>query len=118
MALTLTWIKCEGDVWCDLLNVNFNNSHFDDMEGVYIIWHGGDKPATVRVGQGFIRNRLVQHRKETEILAYKRYNLYVTWAKVDKRLRDGVERYLGYTLNPKVGSRLPDVSPIEVNLPW
>lgn len=118
MALTLTWIKCEGDVWCPLLTVNLNNSNFDDMEGVYIIWHSGDKPATVRVGQGFIRDRLAQHKEDSQILAYQQYGLYVTWARLDKTNRDGVERYLGETLKPKIGSRLPDVPPIAVNLPW
>lgn len=118
MALTLNWIKCEGDVWCNLLNVNLSHEHFEDMAGIYIIWHGGEKPATVRVGQGVIRDRIVQHRQDPEILAYKHHTLYVTWARVSQSQRDGVERYLGEVLKPKVGSRLPDAPPIKVNLPW
>jgi len=120
MILSLEWIKCEGDVWCNLFTVDLNHSHFDGLEGVYIIWYwqNSNLPITVRVGQGVIRDRLAQHRKDAEILAYKQYNLYVTWAMVAESQRDGVERYLGENLNPKVGIRLPDVSPIEVNLPW
>jgi hypothetical protein len=88
------------------------------MEGVYIIWHGGNQPCTVRVGQGIIRDRIAQHRQDRDILAYQNLGLYVTWASVPGNQRDGVERYLGDQLSPKVGSRRPDVSPITVNLPW
>jgi hypothetical protein len=43
--------------------------------------------------------------------------LLVTWADVDWRYRDGVERYLGEVLQPIVGRRFPDVASVEVNLP-
>ncbi|MHA1329889.1 MAG: hypothetical protein ACTSR2_02315 [Candidatus Hodarchaeales archaeon] len=120
MALNLTWNQCKGDVWCGLFGVDLAHSHFDEMEGVYIIWYWQNEnvPVTVRVGQGVIRDRLAQHRNDPEILANKQYNLFVTWARVAQSQRDGVERYLGETLKPKVGSRLPDIPPIEVNLPW
>ena len=118
MALTVVWNKCNGDVWCNLIKLNLAHEHFDDMEGVYIIWHGGQNPATVCVGQGFIRDRLAEHRQDPEILAYEQYTLYATWARVAANQRDGVERYLAETLKPKVGSRFPDVNPIAVNLPW
>jgi len=116
--MTINWNKCQGNVWCPLNSVNLDHNHFDTMEGVYIIWHGGNNAATVRVGQGFIRDRLREHRIDPAIQAYKDFTLYVTWASVSALQRDGVERYLGNVLNPKVGSRFPDVIPIEVNLPW
>ena len=118
MTLNVSWNKCQDDVWCDLLTVNLDHEHFNDMEGVYIIWHAGQNPATVRVGQGSIRDRLSEHRQEKEILAYQSYNLYATWAQVAANQRNGVERYLAEKLNPKIGSRFPDVTPITVNLPW
>lgn len=31
---------------------------------------------------------------------------------------EGVEKYLANTLNPVVGERFPERTPIEVNLPW
>lgn len=118
MPLKLIWNKCKGDVWCNLLNVDLAHAHFDNMEGVYIIWHGSHNPSTVRVGQGVIRERLAAHRQDPDILAYQNFTLYVTWASVPQTQRDGVEKYLGETLNPKVGARLPNVFSIEVNLPW
>jgi len=118
MPLTFNWIKCDGNAWCDFFNVNLAHSHFDGMEGVYIIWHDGNQPHAVRVGQGVIRDRIAQHRQDQQILVYRTDGLFVTWASVPAYQRDGIERYLGDRLAPKVGSRLPDAVPIQVNLPW
>jgi len=118
MPLTLEWIKCQGDQWCGLQTVNLDHSHFDGFEGVYIIWHGGMSPWTVYVGQGVIGDRLSDHREDPDILKFANFGLYVTWARVAARQRDGVERYLSEQLRPKAGSRFPDVDPIQVNLPW
>ncbi|MBK7132426.1 MAG: hypothetical protein IPH69_06255 [Bacteroidales bacterium] len=113
MALELNWTKCQGDVWCDFLKVNLDHQHFIDLSGVYIIW--SDK-ITVKVGSGYIKERILMHRNDLKILEYP--NLKVIWAKVDRNQMIGVERYLGELLNPKVTEKLPDVTPIEVNWPW
>jgi hypothetical protein len=105
-------------LWCNLLKLNLNHSHFENLNGVYIIWHGGKQPATVRIGQGVIKDRLSNHRSEQEILAFSNLGLLVTWAQTNKQELDGIERYLAESLNPKVGDRFPTVYPIQVNLPW
>lgn len=115
--LELNWTKCERNSWCGLITLNLSHRHFDNLEGVYIIWHGGNNPKTVRVGQGEIRDRLGKHREDNEILAYNNYGLFVTWARVVKEHRDGVERYLAERLKPLIGSTFPNVTPIGVNLP-
>lgn len=115
------WNKCVGKVWCDFLSLDLEDPHFNDLGGVYIIWHRGKglvKSATVRVGQGDIKDRIATHRNDPKILAYKNYGLYVTWAFVLPTFRDGVERYLANSLRPKVGDVFPSVMPISVNLPW
>lgn len=116
--MTISWIKCKGDVWCGLNTVKLDDPHFNGMEGVYIIWHGGQHASTVRVGQGIIKERLRAHRLDSEIQAYNNNTLYVTWASVSLDNRDGVEKYLADRLNPLVGDRFPDRQPIPVNLPW
>ena len=116
--ISVYWNKCQSNVWCQLNSVNLAHQHFDNMEGVYIIWHGGNNPKTVRVGQGVIRDRLQAHRLDNEVQQYSAYTLFVTWAQVSANQRDGVERYLAEALNPLVGERFPDVTPIQVNLPW
>jgi len=114
----LNWNKCLGDVWCNLLSVNLDHSHFDGMTGVYVIWHAGQNPATVRVGSGVIRDRLRAHREDPAILRYRSYGLFVTWAAVSANMMLGAERYLGDRLDPLVAERFPAVLPIAVNLPW
>jgi hypothetical protein len=47
--------------------------------------------------------------------------LFVTWAYVDGRYRNNVEKYLGETLRPLVpeeNQRFPKAEPKPVNLPW
>ena len=115
--MDLNWIKCQGDVWCQLNTVNLNHEHFVSISGVYIIWHGGSNAATVRLGQGYIKDRLAAHRIDSDIQAYNHLELYVTWASVSKGSREGVEAYLAQRLQPKIG-QYPNAVPIEVNLPW
>ena len=116
--MQVSWIKCQGEVWCQLGTVNLTHSHFDNMNGVYIIWHGGTSPATVYVGQGFIKDRLAQHRSDSRIQAFLSLGLFVTWASVPQAQCDGVEAYLAQRLQPKIGEQHPAGLPIEVNLPW
>jgi len=116
--MNLNWIKCQGDVWGPLNTVSLSHSHFDSMDGVYIIWHGGSNPKTVRVGQGNIRKRLEAHRTDPDVQAYAHLGLYVTWASVPEDSRNGIEAYLAQKLKPIVGERFPDTAPISVNLPW
>ena len=66
----LNWSKCQGEIWCKLNFVNLDHQHFNGVEGVYIIWHGGKNPHVVYVGQGKIRDRLRAHRNDAEIQSY------------------------------------------------
>ncbi len=119
-SMTLSWVKCgqQGENWCLLSALQLEHYYFNGVEGVYVIWHGGPNPATVRVGQGVIRDRLAAHKQDPAIQNYAHYGLYVTWAEVQGRWRDGVEVYLAQSLNPLVGERFPSCVPVYVNLPW
>jgi len=112
--MLVNWGKCEGGGWCSFKGVDLSSNYFNNLSGVYIIWQG--KGRVIRVGQGDIRDRLTKHREDSEINVYN--NLFVTWAEVGNNFVDGVERYLGNVLSPKVGSIFPDTIPIKVNLPW
>ena len=116
--MQLNWTRCKGDVWCKLNSVNLDHEHFDDMHGVYIIWHGGTNPAVVYLGQGNIKERLAAHRIDPKIQKYEYLGLYVTWATVHEYYCDGVESHLAGTLRPIVGLNHPQVTPIAVNSPW
>ena len=116
--MILNWIKCQGDVWCKLATVNLAHDHFQGMEGVYIIWHGGQAAKVVYVGQGTIRDRLREHRSDNRIQQYAGFDLFATWASVPPQNRSGVERHLADKWQPLVGTNHPDANPIEVNSPW
>ena len=116
--MDLHWVKCEGDKWCPFLTVNLAHQHFNGLRGVYIIWHGGQTPWTVYVGQGEIAERLAAHRLDPDILQYSGSGLFVTWAEVDVLSRDGVELFLGQQLRPRAAARFPQAMSIPVNLPW
>jgi hypothetical protein len=119
MSLNLNWIKCQGDIWGSLVNIDLTHPYLDHIEGVYIIWHGGKDPQVVRVGQGVVRDRLKTQRKNKDILQYTNNGpLRVTWATVDARYRDGVEKYLTEKLEPLVEDRFLTAPSIEVNLPY
>ena len=114
----LDWTKCQGDVWCKLNFVNLDHPHFNGLEGVYMIWHGGKSPHVVYVGQGMIKDRIRAHRSDTQIQEFAPQGLFVTWARVALQSRNGIERYLSNKWRPKVGSSHPSVPPIEVSSPW
>lgn len=117
--MQLKWIQCQGDVWCKLNAVNLDHEHFNNMHGVYVIWHGGTDPKVVYVGQGIIKERIIEHRTDPQIQAYADLDLYVTWAAVPKEYRAAVESYLANTWSPIVGLRHPQTSPpMQVNSPW
>jgi hypothetical protein len=110
--MVLDWIKC-GAGWCSFSNVDLGDTHFNNMEGVYLIWNDSGK--VVRVGQGVIKDRLWNHRDNPEIA---RHNpSYVTWARVPVAFRNGVERFLANFYSPLVGDAFPVATPISVNLP-
>lgn len=114
--LRLNWIKSTTNTW---LPLKFNLASVIPTTGVYVIWHGGSNPWTVRVGQGDIAARLGSHGNDPAILAHvAKGDLFVTWAAVPAHQLDGVERFLADSLRPLVGDRHPAVLPVPVNLPW
>lgn len=120
----LNWVKCKNDSWCKLNELNLNHEHFSEMGGVYIIWTEGnhcpvvDDITVLYVGQGVIADRLRDHLDNKEIQENAVNNLFVTWASVDKYIRDGVESYLAEMLEPILGERHPIADPFTVNLPF
>lgn len=116
--VAVKWLTCGDDNhWCSLENLNLDS--IKAGSGVYIIWHEGNPGRVARVGSGIIRQRLGAHRNDAEITAYRKFGaLRVTWAAVSEAQREGIEAYLGDTLNPLVGDAFPDVPQIAVNTPW
>ena len=111
--LNLQWVKCENKVWCSFNNLNITHEYFNDLKGVYIIWSNNK---VIRIGSGIIRNRIIDHRTNVEIIKY--HDLKVTWARVNANQMEGVEKYLADTLNKGVGERLKERTTIKEKLQW
>ena len=112
----LNWIKSTAGNWLSFQRANLESVTAD---GVYIIWHAGNPSRVVYVGQGDVSARIKAHRNRPDINNYSRYGeLYVTWASVPTRQKDGIERYLADMWSPLVGEVHPDAVPIAVNSPW
>ncbi len=115
--MPVRWVQCAHNDWCPLNTVKLSHAHFDTMEGVYIIWHGGKDAAVVAVGQGFIRDELWAAKGNSAIQAFRRYGLFATWAPIADRNRDGVLAYLAKHYNPKVSRPVPATEQVAVELP-
>lgn len=139
-TMNVQWQKCRYNLfWCrldsELLDDPRLESRFQtrfgflriNIVGVYIIWTGVDNRTILKVGSGVIKDRLRVHLNDPKVQAYKHKGLYATWAyiapsfkpdgTIDDRER-GVERFLGWLLNPVLAERFPaNVDPIMVNLP-
>jgi len=113
----MQWLKSLDDKWLNLMRLNFDR--IQDV-GVYIIWHGGDQPRVVRVGQGDIGSILRSHSINPMITRYQSAGpLLVTWAAVESlHHRDGIENFLAQQYYPLVGSNFPNVPPIAVASPF
>jgi hypothetical protein len=114
--MKVSWYRCGmNNEFCLLDKVNLNLPMFDDKNGVYIIWSNNVK-RVLKIGSGQIRERLMEHINNPEILIYK--DLYVTWTFVEGEQMLGIEKYLGDLYEPIIGDRFPDVTPVVVNLPF
>ncbi|MCX5797519.1 MAG: GspE/PulE family protein [Elusimicrobia bacterium] len=115
--LRLDWGTAKDGSWCDLFALETNGPHLKGVEGVYVLWHGGNVPGMVRVGQGEIKERIGFLRQDAAVLKFKEQGLFFTWAKVERQRRDGVERFLSERLQPKLQAPASDGPRIAVNLP-
>ncbi|MEP6341742.1 MAG: hypothetical protein ABJ275_00360 [Maricaulaceae bacterium] len=115
--LKLAWVKSLNDKWLSLSELDFERIQ---TTGVYILWHGGEAPAVVRVGSGDIGTRLRDHYNNMLIRRYeKKGPLMVTWAGLESlSQRDGVENYLIELCRPLVSDYRPEADPVPVRSPF
>ena len=66
-----------------------------------MIWSGDDIRNVVSVGQGIIRDELIDMKIDKKVLGYGP-DLFVTWAAVPRNSMEGVEAFLYNKLNPMV----------------
>ncbi len=113
----LQWVVGPNNVPYQLYDL----THCVSVErGVYIIWSPLHRDF-IDVGSGRIDQRLDDHRTQfaSRHISAEDKDIWVTYAAVDRRNQEGVERYLAEELGLVgiPGKRFPDVKPIPVNLP-
>ncbi len=113
----LLWAKSIDNKWLNLSNLDLTNLH---ATGVYMIWHGGENPRIVRIGQGNIAARLAAHRLNHQIMRYVESGpMMVTWAEIeDQAMRDGIEAFLSKQFTPLIKDKVPEVRPIQASSPF
>ncbi len=112
-TIELKWRKYKHKNWCVFFKLDLSHDYFKDLHGVYIIW---SHDTIVKIGSGDIKDRIADDRTNEKITEYP--DLKITWARVNPNQMVGIEKYLTDTLDPVVGERFPDRTPIPVNLPW
>lgn len=116
--MQVSWVRYGNGEWCNLETLNLEQPHFEEMQGVYIIWKGEVNRQVIYVGRGIIKDRLYSHRNDPRITRLGTSKLYVTWASVHYGYQQGVEYFLASALAPEVGEHYLIKPPIPVNLPF
>lgn len=118
--MELQWYKCQGGVWCELNKIDLSSNALKELTGVYILWTGqiSSKRTIIKVGSGKITDELLKNKRDLAMMAFFHLGLYVTWAEVPALKRRNVQYYLTSVLQPKFEEKVPDLNPIQVNLPW
>jgi hypothetical protein len=101
---------------CRLNLINLNNEYFDNLTGVYVIWSGNDMNNIISVGQGIIRDKIIEMRIDKTVQE-SGPDLFVTWASVPNVSLEGVEAFLCSELKPKLHHAIKNIELINVNLP-
>jgi hypothetical protein len=114
--MIIEWCKCILQSRCRLNLINLNNEYFDNLIGVYVIWSGNNMSNIISVGQGIIREKIIEMQIDKTVQE-SGPDLYVTWAAVPNVSLEGVEAFLCSELHPKVHHTKKSIELINVNLP-
>lgn len=115
--MNIEWIKCKGDIWCELSKLDLNHDLLD-VNGVYILFTEETNNGLIYVGYGNVKKELNRLVKDTAIAAFLSHRCYVTWAKVNVLSQVGIVNYLISRYRPKLNPKPPKGIPISVKLPW
>ncbi|MFK8027838.1 MAG: hypothetical protein AB8C40_07245 [Gammaproteobacteria bacterium] len=113
LKLSVKWAKYRTQGWCKLNTLNLEQVK---ASGNFIIWKPQNKNNVIRIGHGHVANELQALRNNSLIARYGD-DLLVTWASVQERYRDGVERYLYEQYSPISVDRVTNARLVYVNMP-
>ncbi len=98
------WARNSTGAFNRLLSFDPESANIRDVGGVYIVWHGGVKPAWVYVGETPNLARSINELLDNDDVTQFEINgrLYVSWSPVLEEYRRGVVLYLTQSLKPEV----------------
>jgi len=115
--IKLDWIRSTQGEWCSLFELDLSAEHFNDLSGVFMIWHAGERPETILIGSGNIRERLQGLKNDPRMYAHQRHGLFVTWAIAPAYRQPGMVAHLSRMLRPLMDESVSGQKPLEVSLP-
>ncbi len=118
MPLEVKWERTDQCYWHELMKIDFSDSLYNRLHGVFIIWHGGSNPRVLYIGQGHIAKELEKLKSKREIKKFELLGLFVTWAKFKPEHMNGIHRFLNDKLRPTLSMCKIEDHQIYVNLPF
>jgi hypothetical protein len=112
------WLRCKGNVWCDLYKLDLKNEYVKTIEGVFVVWTGDIPKKVLRVGTGNISRELFKIKNEFTIRAFQHLGVKVSWAQISPMSRNGALVYLYRELLPSMQPEVPKGVPMTINFPW
>ena len=101
-ARDIKWVKTSLGTFHQFTSIDVDEVGLRGRSGVYVLWHGGVRPAWVQVGSSddlAATFRSLVHEKD--IMQYDvRGRLFVTWSFVKKEWHGGVVKFLEKALQP------------------
>ncbi|MBI4726356.1 hypothetical protein HY768_03885 [candidate division TA06 bacterium] len=121
----MKWARCNNGEWPRLYSVELEWDCYAGLEAVYIVFYQREtlllktaRYQAIMVGQGPIKQTILELRQDMAMSKYKERNPFITWAELNLLLRDGVQKYLFGILKPELGPNPPSARAVVFYPPF
>jgi hypothetical protein len=118
MQTILDWKTLDSHNWTSFVDLDLQDSRLEGVTGIFFIWSRDlPYPQSIRIGQGNIRDRLIEMRNDPEVMAYQDKHPYVAWCSPPQSQIDGIITFMYQERPPLVPAPYPQAAPIVANTP-
>jgi hypothetical protein len=102
----MKWAKDHENRWYKLFELELCEKCLKDLVGIYVVFYqsndvdGEEKFTVLKLGQGHIKTKLLELRKDPHMMEQKVKQPLVTWMSVHPMLLDKVEKLMSKNLDP------------------
>ena len=119
------WRRSPRGLFYRLVTFKPGDLGLSGVGGVFVIWHGGVRPAWVSADKtADLAVAIEEAQDNPDVNRFESHGgLYISWTPIKPEFRDGVVKYLRQIMDPLVDSALADgdidekAKPIAVHLP-